>query len=218
MRANAAGLRVDGHHNPNWKGGKVRKECVVCSAEFFVSYGRRDSARFCSLRCVGADQRGKPGYSKPGPRGPRVERIAKNCRNCGSTFEVTPGFVETRHFCAKACQFAWRSNHHAGSRNPNWKGGLSNLPYPFNFRKTSREIIEIDGRRFMNPACRRITAKLSTHHINYDKMDCRRGNLIALCISCNSRANTNRPAWQKFYSTILPFFRNGSIEVTQAWP
>jgi hypothetical protein len=46
---------------------------------------------------------------------------------------------------------------------------------------------------------------MTTHHINYEKQDCRDDNLIALCSACNSKANFGRARWQAVYTDILSF-------------
>lgn len=57
MKLNAAGLRVDGSNNPNWKGGKVELLCFACGSSFKVSLNRANKARFCSLKCCNDWQR-----------------------------------------------------------------------------------------------------------------------------------------------------------------
>lgn len=44
-----------------------------------------------------------------------------------------------------------------------------------------------------------IGRNLDVHHIDYNKQNCKKDNLISLCQSCNIRANYNRDYWQKFY-------------------
>ena len=67
-----------------------------------------------------------------------------------------------------------------GDGNPNWSGGLSRFPYPWDFRETSKKVIERDGFICQNPGCDGTDERLTTHHINYDKQDCRQENLICL--------------------------------------
>ena len=43
---------------------------------------------------------------------------------------------------------------------------------------------------------------LHVHHIDYDKQNCNKENLISLCHNCNIRANYNRTYWQEFYTKI----------------
>ena len=40
---------------------------------------------------------------------------------------------------------------------------------------------------------------LHVHHIDYNKQNCNKNNLITVCMSCNTRANYNRPHWQEYY-------------------
>jgi len=39
--------------------------------------------------------------------------------------------------------------------------------------------------------------------INYDKRDCKPTNLITSCVSCNSRANSNKEYWEGLYSGLV---------------
>jgi len=60
-----------------------------------------------------------------------------------------------------------------------------------------------DSHVCQNPKCWFKKVRLSVHHIDYDKENCRPSNLITLCISCNARANTNRIFWEKLYKYIM---------------
>jgi len=40
---------------------------------------------------------------------------------------------------------------------------------------------------------------LTVHHIDYDKDNCSKENLLTLCSNCNIRANYNRDYWKTFY-------------------
>ena len=41
---------------------------------------------------------------------------------------------------------------------------------------------------------------LDVHHIDYNKLNCKKSNLITLCKQCNNRANYNRECWKKIYN------------------
>ena len=45
--------------------------------------------------------------------------------------------------------------------------------------------------------------KLSVHHINYNKQDCRPSNLISLCVSCHGKTNTNRKYWIEYFKDMI---------------
>lgn len=184
----------NGESNPNWKGGLLSKSCEQCGAEYSVKRCRAGS-RFCSLRCVGLSQRGK-GKS-------RGRRVVKQCEVCAEEFSVFASHANRQHCCSKQCSHKRRSALSAGEANPNWLGGVSRLPYPWNFRQISRAIIERDGGVCQNPTCRGADIRLTTHHIDYDKENCAPENLICLCSSCNSRANFGRERWRKLYAGIV---------------
>lgn len=91
-----------------------------------------------------------------------------------------------------------------GDKNSNWKGGLSKEGYPYLFNKNLKEEIKRrDNFTCQNPNCSGKSKILTVHHINYKKCWCSQTNLITLCVSCNSRANSNRKDTQLFYWTII---------------
>lgn len=180
--------------NPNWKGGPVSKLCSVCFTEFSVK-PVHSNARHCSLKCVGISQRGLS--KRPSTK------LTKSCEVCTAEYQVFPAHAHRHHCCSKSCSFVRRKSIAAGENNANWNGGVSRLPYPFNFRDISKSIIERDGGTCRNPDCSGSDLRMTTHHINYDKQDCRGSNLIALCSSCNSKANFGRQQWQQFYEGLM---------------
>jgi len=107
------------------------------------------------------------------------------------------------HFCTRECQRQWMAGRFAGPKSAQWLGGISRLPYSFNFNKELKALIrKRDG--FICQGCGKTEEgngrALSVHHIDYDKLNSEPKNLIALCIRCNVRANNRRPFWQEHYS------------------
>lgn len=97
-----------------------------------------------------------------------------------------------------------------GKNNPNWQGGISKLPYAFEFTEQLKEQI----RKHDNYECKNcgITEEehlivyglnLTIHHIDYNKENCKENNLITLCNGCNSRANFNRDFWKNYYTNKI---------------
>jgi len=49
-----------------------------------------------------------------------------------------------------------------------------------------------------------VTGKvLTVHHIDYNKQNCSKKNLITTCNSCNIQANYNRNYWKEVYTYKL---------------
>jgi len=45
--------------------------------------------------------------------------------------------------------------------------------------------------------------RLTIHHIDYNKKNCKNNNLISVCFLCNIQANSKRTYWQEFYTKII---------------
>lgn len=92
-----------------------------------------------------------------------------------------------------------------GELSPTWQGGISFLPYPSEFNAALKEQI----RERDNHTCQlcgvpqqECIRKLAVHHIDYDKDNLAKENLISLCISCNTMVNYNREYWTRHFQEI----------------
>jgi 5-methylcytosine-specific restriction endonuclease McrA len=45
-------------------------------------------------------------------------------------------------------------------------------------------------------------SKLHIHHINYNKKNCNKNNLISLCMKCHMKTNWNRKYWKKYFKNL----------------
>jgi len=93
-----------------------------------------------------------------------------------------------------------------GQNNPNWQGGTENKPYSFEFNEQLKEQI----RKRDNYICQNCSMTeeehlivngrvLAIHHIDYNKENNQKNNLISVCDNCNSRANFNKDYWKNFF-------------------
>ena len=107
------------------------------------------------------------------------------------------------------CSTCWGIKR-VGEGSPNWQGGKSFEPYCpiWKDQEYKSDIRERDGNRCLNPYCYGNDNVLSIHHIDYDKKNCHPSNLITVCRSCNSRANTNR-TWHKSWYKAIMYRRHG---------
>lgn len=98
----------------------------------------------------------------------------------------------------------------AGKKHYNWMGGSSKEPYAFEFNKKLKEQIKKRD-NYICQLCRKtqkeqlqeIRQKLTIHHIDYNKNNCKENNLITLCHGCNSKVNFDRLDWIKFFKNII---------------
>ena len=76
-----------------------------------------------------------------------------------------------------------------------WLGGLSLKGYGIGWTKTLRE--EIKRRdNYTCQECKTEERELSVHHIDYNKDNNQKENLISLCRKCHTQTNFNRGFWQ----------------------
>lgn len=93
-----------------------------------------------------------------------------------------------------------------GEESSNWIDGRSFEPYAKDFNKFLKENVK----KINNFECqlchisecehiKKYNKKISIHHIDYNKKNCKKENLTVLCISCNSKVNKNREYWKEFF-------------------
>ena len=87
-----------------------------------------------------------------------------------------------------------------------WQGGKSFEPYLPEFNNLLKEQV----RRRDNLSCqecgwtqKQLGYKLPVHHIDYNKKNNDKQNLISLCRSCHAQTNYDRDDWQEYFSRRL---------------
>lgn len=119
-----------------------------------------------------------------------------NCFICNKEFKVAPSKLKFHRFCSRKCYFIFNK----GEKHHNWKGGVSNAPYSFDFTEELKMLI----RKRDNFQCRLCKKPaVIIHHIDYDKNNSNSNNLITLCQSCHSQTNFNRNYWKQFLEKII---------------
>jgi hypothetical protein len=148
----------------------------------------------------------------------------KRCRSCASKHKFKSDKIKNK--LRNSLKKFWGSDKSTTFReylstrmiksdNFNWKGGISFLPYAPEFNiKLKKEIKSRDV--YICKECN-MTEKehfnkykkgLSVHHIDYNKNNNDKNNLITLCFKCNSKANKNREFWKEKYQNLL----NGGLQ------
>jgi hypothetical protein len=83
-----------------------------------------------------------------------------------------------------------------GKKNPQWQGGISKNPYDSGLTPYKKHLI-FKRDNFECQICHQIGGKLSIHHIDYNKQNSNKNNLITLCQKCNCKCNFNRKYWKE---------------------
>jgi hypothetical protein len=89
-----------------------------------------------------------------------------------------------------------------GEDHPNWKGGISKLPYSKEFTKELKERIK-NRDEHTCVLCNKPIEKICIHHIDYDKKNADEKNLVCLCMSCHSKTNYEREKWTPMFNEII---------------
>lgn len=98
------------------------------------------------------------------------------------------------------------SETHKKERHPNWKGGISENPYPKEFNKELKQKIR-ERDNFTCCLCGRTEREeleefnrvLAVNHIDFDKNNCKEANLNTLCLRCNVKINRDRDYWIDYF-------------------
>jgi hypothetical protein len=112
-----------------------------------------------------------------------------HCKDCGK---------ELKNIYAKRCLECYLKTI-KGKNHPMWVGGISKEGYPNNFYKIRESIRNRD-----NYKCAICYKKgKSVHHIDYNKQNCDKNNLITLCNKCHSKTQANRDYWYAYFLYIM---------------
>lgn len=184
-RVNSIQRYLQGHTGGRKKFSREMRICFCGCGEAFEC--RVDSNRtYYSYRCYWRDMKGKVSPLK------------------GKTWEEYYGEEKAR---ALKQNLSVKCSGMTGSKASNWQGGISLLPYSFEFNKEFKNFIrERDNSTCQ--LCSRTKEKdgknLCVHHIGYDKENSCSDeyDFITLCRGCNNKVNFNREYWTKFFQLM----------------
>lgn len=166
--------------------------CTICGCSFL---GRKGSS-CCSTECSKKSCIGRQFTHE------HKTKLSKNHANVSG--ENNP--MHGKRGCWHGKTRKDHSIKMSGNGNPNWKNGITYEEYcPLWTDREYKDWLkyERDSGKCQNPLCENKSNRLTLHHINYDKKDCRPTNLIAVCNSCNAAANYNREWHAAFYGELI---------------
>lgn len=96
-----------------------------------------------------------------------------------------------------------RSERMRGDKHHNWRDGSSKILHPREFSSSLKSFIRRRDKytcqvcEFFGKGGRKVTGRsMHVHHIDYDKKNNTKCNLLLLCSSCHMKTNYNREEWQ----------------------
>lgn len=131
---------------------------------------------------------------------------------CGSLKRVWSNALTTGATISCGCYHSEVVSNMRGEKHYKWRGGFSEKDYPEEWSDSLKEFIRNrDGRICKYPNCNYDDTKeikrLSVHHIDGNKKNCRHTNLISLCNRHHQLIENNHPElWiDKFYAYTESF-------------
>jgi hypothetical protein len=114
---------------------------------------------------------------------------------CGNEITVQSGSLINGHTKSCGCLQKDIMRSKCGDKSPAWRGGLSYELYGYEWTYELKEVIrDIFNRKCY--LCNKLESEngkhLDVHHINYNKLDERICNLLALCHRCHMKTSNNR--------------------------
>lgn len=167
------------------------KRCRSCAA--------KDIMKKRNLKGINNPMFGRLGVKNPNYKDGRC-LIKHLCKDCGKEISFTSYYGLGR---CKSCS-------KKGKLNNEFINGSSYEKYPSEFNDNLKESV----RKRDDYICQNcgMTEEehlivygrvIHVHHIDYNKKNNIKNNLITLCQGCNLRANCNRNYWQEFYTKKL---------------
>jgi 5-methylcytosine-specific restriction endonuclease McrA len=183
------------HHTAEWK---AKVSAALRGRKFSDETRRRMSAAKMN-HAVSDETRRKMSEAQRGRKHPPevITKIAAAARRLNAKRKGIPLTPEVRTKISRAVK-----GKCAGAKNGRWRGGLSRLPYGWEWTAELREEVRTrDGHkcRLCGVSQAECIMPLNVHHINYSKTDNDPLNLITLCQCCHSRTNSRRRYWQEHF-------------------
>ena len=156
--------------------------CKICGKEFFVSPKAILIRKHCSQQC---------------------HNIANKSRKYNADWRRKIGKANSRRVWTLESREKDSLTHSRinpkGKDSHFWQGGLTKKKYPALFTKQLKERIRVRD-DFKCQVCGvpelELDRRLSIHHIDYDKHNCDKSNLICLCNSCHQHTNLRHEYWK----------------------
>jgi len=137
---------------------------------------------------------------------PRESSIIINCDYCGKEIRREISRLYSSNYCSIECRGNDYTLKYSGENSAVWLGGKSFEGYGLDFNKLLKLAIR-ERDKFECQECgipeEEYGQALDIHHIDYDKTNNEKSNLICLCRNCHMKTNFNRDDWVIYYQDKL---------------
>ena len=210
---------------------KIKKNCKICNKEFDVYKYRKNTANFCSQRCLGLFRKGKVnlklGRDCSGNKNPMYGKKHSEETKKKLSLMKFGQIISDEQRKKQSIRFSGNKNPMYGKKhseetkkkmsvfrlvngcakldkNPNWQGGKSFELYGFEFNDyLKKKIRERDDYTCNICLVRDHFSNFPVHHIDYDKKNNQERNLITLCPECHLKTNYHRDNWKIWFLGMM---------------
>lgn len=182
----------------------ILPNCIDCGKILI-----KRTAKRCR-KCWGNSERGKnnPNYIigkwSDNPNicvdcGKKISISSTRCQSCSNIYLYRIGKLNN----------AGKNNplfgiHRFGKDSPCWIDGRSFDSYPIEFNDALKKLIRKRDKHICQ-LCYKVGKDI--HHIDYNKENCKKNNLITLCRKCHIKTNWNRDYWYAYLVYIMENFK-----------
>jgi hypothetical protein len=187
-------------NHPRFKTGKncIQHYCIICHKKI------SNNTKYEKCRHCCRSNKLSPTFNKKGKLHPAWKGGKSKCIDCGKQLN------DYRNKRCRNCDSLYRSNKYNGKNHWNYINGLGYLPYSKTFtlhlknsiRKRDNytcQLCKMDNKEYL----KKYNREIEIHHIDYNKYNDDKRNLITLCKQCNIKANYNRDYWFAYFSYLM---------------
>lgn len=129
-------------------------------------------------------------------------------RGLPSSFRAHPPGCQCNAHLAMRGELSGNKNyfygkHFTGSQSPHWRGGVSFIIYPREFKLIKKIIRQRDQYHCKLCGDPENGQKLSVHHIDYNPKNNVPNNLICLCRLCHGKTAHSRNGWSFLFDSLM---------------